>query len=230
MPIMDQWWRDICFVHWRVDPALVSSWMPAGVRVDTFDSSAWIGLIPFRMCDAGFGQNTPVPYFGSFLELNVRTYSVDDRGNHGVVFCSLDAERAAVCAAARLGFAVPYWWATMSLQRESGGALTYCSKRRWPGAPVVTRMTVTPGAGLTEPSSLQHFLTARYGLHTRYVGRTWWVPNRHEPWPLCDARLGELSDGLVAAAGVPGVAGVRPPDSVLFSPGVRTTFHRPVCL
>jgi uncharacterized protein len=37
----------------------------------------------------------------------------------------------------------------------------------------------------------------------------------------------EFDDELVAAAGLPGVAD-RPPDSVLFSPGVETWFGRSV--
>ena len=69
-------------------------------------------------------------------------------------------------------------------------------------------------------------LTARFGLHTRVLGRTLWVPNTHGPWPLRTARVTHLEDTLVAAAGLPGVTG-RPPDSVLFSTGVRTVFGLP---
>ena len=74
----------------------------------------------------------------------------------------------------------------------------------------------------TDPRSLH--LTARFGLHTRFRGRTLYVPNTHTPWPLYRAQLTQLEDQLVAAAGI-NVAG--PPESVLFSPGVRTQFGRP---
>ncbi|MDQ6658786.1 MAG: DUF2071 domain-containing protein, partial [Actinomycetota bacterium] len=112
--IMSQWWRDICFVHWRVDPALIAPRLPQGTRPDTWDGSAWVGLIPFRMVDAGIGNLGPVPRWGTFLEMNVRTYSVDRQGRRGVVFLSLEAERLAVVAAARALLRVPYQWATMS--------------------------------------------------------------------------------------------------------------------
>ena len=65
---------------------------------------------------------------------------------------------------------------------------------------------------------------ARFGMHTRFGRRTLYVPNTHEPWPLRLAELHDLDDGLVAAAGI-GVDG--PPESVLYSPGVRTRFGRP---
>ena len=74
----------------------------------------------------------------------------------------------------------------------------------------------------TDPLSLH--LTARFGLHTRLRGRTLYVPNTHTAWPLYRAQLTHLEDQLVAAAGIT-VAG--PPESVLFSPGVRTQFGRP---
>ena len=92
---MDQWWRDITFLHWPVDPALVAPLLPRGVRPDLYGGAAWVGLIPFRMVDAGVGSGRPVPWLGTFLETNVRLYSTDDRGRRGVVFCSLDADRLA---------------------------------------------------------------------------------------------------------------------------------------
>jgi uncharacterized protein YqjF (DUF2071 family) len=58
------------------------------------------------------------------------------------------------------------------------------------------------------------------------VGRTIWVPNQHGPWPLHEARLRQLDRQLVGACGVEVDDGqlLRP----LWSPGVRTTFGRPV--
>ena len=79
-----------------------------------------------------------------------------------------------------------------------------------------------PDVDATDPLSLH--LTARFGLHTRFRGRTLYVPNTHSAWPLYRAQLIHIEDQLVAAAGIQ-VSG--PPESVLFSPGVRTQFGRP---
>jgi uncharacterized protein YqjF (DUF2071 family) len=57
--------------------------------------------------------------------------------------------------------------------------------------------------------------------------RTLWVPNTHSPWPLHRAELLALEDRCVAAAGLDDVVS-KSPDSVLFSPGVETTFGWPV--
>ncbi len=224
---MKQQWRELAFLHWRVDPAVVAPLLPPGTRPDVHDGSTWVGLIPFRMVDAGVGGGPAVPWLGTFLETNVRLYSVDDHGRRGVVFRSLECERLGVVAGARAGFGTPYTWARMRLTR-SGDVLTYTSYRRLPrpgGAS--SRVVVRPLGRRPRHTPLDDFLTARFGLHSRWLGRTLWVPNHHEPWELHDADLLALDDDLISAAGLPGVTG-RPPDSVLWSPGVETVFGLPV--
>ena len=200
--------------------------LPRGVRPDLYGGAAWVGLIPFRMVDAGVGSGRPVPWLGTFLETNVRLYSTDDRGRRGVVFCSLDADRLAVVAGASAGFGVPYKWARMTAAQVTGG-WRYEMRRRT-GARPRSVIDVEVGEPV-EPGPLELFLTARFGLHTSVLGRTLWVPNTHGPWPLHDATVRELHDELVTAAGLPGVA-TTAPASVLHSPGVRTWFGLPQAL
>jgi uncharacterized protein YqjF (DUF2071 family) len=226
MPIMQQRWDRITFVHCAVDPALVAPLLPRHTRPDVLDGVTYVGLIPFEMRRAGFGRGPAVPYFGDFAETNVRLYSVDDEGRHGVVFRSLEASRLLVALGARLAFATPYTWARMRI-RDDGDAIEYSTQRRWPrprGAGGTMRVTL--GAAVDHPSDVEEFVTARFGLHTRWLGRTLWIPNHHEPWPLRRATLEHLDDDLVAAAGLPGLAD-RTPTSVLHSDGVRTTFGMP---
>ncbi len=230
-PLMSQWWQDLAFVHWRVEPAAVARLLPAGTRPDVFDGSAWVGLIPFRMVDAAVGSGPPVPWLGTFLETNVRLYSADDAGRHGVVFRSLDCSRLAASAAARAVFGTPYHWARMRLDRSAGSGpgavLDYATSRRGRPRGAGGRLRLRVGEPLAEPDDLAVFLTARFGLHTRVAGRTWWVPNTHGPWPLHDAAPVHLVDTLVPAAGLPEGVTREAPDSVLFSPGVQTWFGRP---
>ncbi len=224
--IMSQAWRDLTFLHWRVSPEAVAPLLPPHTRPDVHDGSSWVGLIPFRMVGAGVGRGPAVPWLGSFAETNVRLYSVDEQGRRGIVFRTLEASRLAVVLGARAAFALPYTWARMRVV-EADGALTYTSRRRWPPAPAAaTRVVVRPGGRLPADDPLGDFLTARWGLHTRAFGRTLYVPNRHEVWPLQRAELLHVDDGLLDVCGVPGVSS-RAPDSVLFSRGVRTVFAFP---
>jgi uncharacterized protein YqjF (DUF2071 family) len=224
--MMTQAWHDVTFLHWRVLPEAVLPLLPEGTRPDVHDGSTWVGLIPFRMVGAGLGHGPAVPWLGSFAETNVRLYSVDEQGRRGVVFRTLEASRLAVVLGARLAFSLPYAWARMRVVEERG-VLTYASRRRWPRPlSAVTRVVVRPGAPSPHGDPLHDFLTARWGLHTRAFGRTLYVPNRHEMWPLQRADLLHLGDALVEACGLPGIT-ERPPDSVLYSPGVRTVFAVP---
>ncbi len=229
--VLSQWWHDVAFLHWRVPPEAVAPMMPPGVRPDVHDGSTWVGLVPFRLVDGALGLGRRVPRLGTFLETNVRLYSVDDAGRHGVVFRSLDAERLAVVAAARLSLGVPYRWARLSLEPRAhqvdpqGRTFSYRARRRGRSGPT-SRVDIEVGGRLDEPTDLEHFLTARFGLHTRSLGRTLWVPNSHGPWPLREARATRVDDAFVAAAGLPGLTGSAP-ESVLFSTGVHTVFGVP---
>jgi uncharacterized protein YqjF (DUF2071 family) len=220
-----QRWEDLAFLHWAVDPAVVAPFLPAGTVPDTLDGATYVGLIAFRMAGVGFFRGPGVPYFGTFCETNVRVYSVDASGRRGVVFLSLDATRLLPVLIARAGLSLPYMWSRMRIDR-SGDVLRYTSRRLWPAAPsAVSELAVRIGAALTSPSPLDHFLTARWALHTHAWGRTRYMPNDHPQWPLRAAELLTLDDGLVPATGLPALT--RPPDSVLYSPGVPVTFGAP---
>lgn len=224
--MLDQYWRDLTFLHWRVPPARVAPLFPPGTRPDLFDGTTWVGLIPFRLTRARLGPSPPLPYVGTFAETNVRFYSVDRAGRRGVVFGTLEAARLAFVLGARAALGLPYAWARMRIDSD-GQTLTYRSRRRWP-APrgVTTRIWVRPRAEEVVDDPLSEFLTARWGLHTRHLGRTVFLPNAHPPWPLQRAELLELNDDLIASVGLPAVSS-SPPDSVLFSSGVRTQFGLP---
>ena len=224
--LLVQRWEDLAFLHWAVEPAVVAPFLPSGTVPDSLDGVTYVGLIAFRMVGVGFLRGPGVPYFGTFCETNVRLYSVDPSGRRGVVFLSLDAERLLPVLIARVGLSLPYTWSRMRFSR-SGDVLRYTARRRWPHlspAPV-SETSVRVGPAIASPTPLEHFLTARWALHTHAWGRTLHMPNDHPQWPLHQAELLTLDDGLVAATGLP--AFTRPPDSVLYSPGVAVTFGAP---
>ncbi len=222
--LFDQDWRSIFFLHWAVDPSDVAHLMPRGVRPDEYNGATYVGLVPFRMVDAGLGRRHPTPYLGTFLECNVRLYSVDDDGRHGVVFRSLEATRWFTAMSARWGYRLPYTWARMHV-KQRGDRWWWRSDRRYPRGGGSMSLIVDVGEQV-EPTPLETFYTARWGLHSTLAGRTVWTPNEHEPWPLHSARIVELREDLVERAGV--CVHGRPTERVLYSAGVHTTFGLPV--
>ena len=222
--IIRQRWSDLVFLHWRIDPGVVAPLMPPGTRPDVDENGdSWVGLIPFVLSRSQFFPPLPaVPYFGTFVECNVRLYSTDEAGNRGVVFRSLDAQRAIPVLTARALFGLPYQWARMSLTRTD--TLEYRSQRLTGSRPS-THIVARPGTTPVD-TALSRFLTARWGFHEGVRGHTIWARNHHEPWELFEATLEKLDDQLLDAAGFPGLADWAP-DSVLYSPGVTTVFGRP---
>jgi uncharacterized protein YqjF (DUF2071 family) len=217
--IASQRWSDLTFLHWRVAPEVVAPLLPPGVVPDEHDGGTWVGLIPFLLDRATLFGSPPVPYVGSFVEVNVRLYGVDAAGRRGVVFRSLEASRLAAVLAARAVFGLPYFWSRTTMDAE-GDVIRYSSRRHGGGS--ASTIVARPGA-VVEADPLADFLTARWGMFTARGGRTRFLPNEHEAWPVHAAELLSLDDELVAAAGLPGVTD-RAPDSVLFSPGVTTRF------
>jgi len=221
--VFTQDWVDLTFIHWAVEPDLVRPHLPQGLEPDVIGGATYVGLIPFSMRHIGFFGLPGVPYFGSFLETNVRLYAVDGDGRRGVVFSSLEASRLVTVAAARWATGLNYVWAAMQMV-TSADRVEYTSRRRWPGPRGASSRVVVHVGTAVDPSPLELFLTARWGLFLPdRRGRTRFWPNEHPSWPLHAASIDVLDDDLLAAAGFAGLTD-RPPDSVLHSRGVHTRF------
>jgi len=60
---MHQNWGKLLFMHWRIDERLLRPLIPAQLEIDTFDGSAWIGVVPFTMWEFAprFCRRFPAP-------------------------------------------------------------------------------------------------------------------------------------------------------------------------
>jgi uncharacterized protein YqjF (DUF2071 family) len=210
-------WASIAFLHWSYDVDVVQALLPDGLTVEPYDGRAWVGLIPFRMTVAP-AVGPELPWLSHFPETNVRTYVRARDGLTGIWFFSLDAARLAAVAAARSSWGLPYYWAAMHVHR-SGDVATFRSARRSPGSRVASAVDLDVGADVAaaELTPFDHYLTARFVLFARKIGRLWYWRAEHPPWPLRRATLRRLDDELIAAAGLPAPLG----DPVVhFSDGV----------
>jgi hypothetical protein len=83
--MMRQSWCDLLFAHWRIDASTLRRWIPAGLEIQEFDGSAWLGAVPFRMTGVMMRPLPDLPWISAFPELNLRTY-VERDGKPGVRF------------------------------------------------------------------------------------------------------------------------------------------------
>ncbi|HUN23876.1 MAG TPA: DUF2071 domain-containing protein [Anaerolineales bacterium] len=202
--VMQQVWHDLLFAHWRIDIAQMRAHVPAILPLDTFDNSAWISVVPFRMSGIHPRYTFDVPGLSAFPELNVRTY-VSHRGRPGVFFFSLEAANAMAVQIARAWFHLPYFHAKMSLQ-EQNGLITYQSERIHKNAPPASFSGTYRPLGVPVPAphgSLTHWLTERYCLYTLdSQGRLLRGEIHHQPWPIETVEVHIASNSMTEAAGI----------------------------
>lgn len=221
--LVSQDWSEAVFLHWPIPPAWAWPHLPDGVEPDVFLGSTWVGLIGFRLHRTRLGGRVPVPWLGSFPEVNVRLYTRGSDGTRGVLFRSLDASRLPVVLGAR-ALGIPYIWSRVRPARQPGRGSSYGYAVRRRGSAQDSSFRVRPDYAAEATDELSLELTSRFGAHAGICGRTVFVPNTHVRWPLYRAEPAEWDTQLLASAGFP-VSGA--PESVLFSPGVTATFGRP---
>jgi uncharacterized protein len=207
--VMLQQWRLLTFLHWRYPAAVVQALLPPGLTAQTFDGTAWVGLVPFMMQGVRGPGLPALPWLSRFPETNVRTYVPGPDGRVGIWFFSLDAARVAPVLAGRTGYGLPYCWASMRA-RAYGGELAYRSVRRWPGpARALCDAVVQPGRPYQEHElgPLDHFLTARFRLYSLVGGRLVGADAEHPPWPLHRGTMRYLHQDLLQAGGLPAPEG-----------------------
>jgi uncharacterized protein YqjF (DUF2071 family) len=218
LPVMHQNWFQISFLHWRVDPAVLQSRLPAGLIIDTFETAAWVGLAPFQLTGLTPPVLPPIPWLSAFPEMNLRTY-VRGPAGPGVWFFSLDAASALAVLGARIAYGLPYHWATMRIH-ATGHRMHYTSTRKGARAAI----TIDVRERLTQPGDLVLFLTERYRLYSRIRGVLAMAAVEHEPWPLQRATLVNLEETVRRAADLPDDATLP---LVHYSPGVRVRVGAP---
>lgn len=173
-------WASLAFLHWPADASIIRTMVPQPLEIDTFDGSAWIGLVPFTMPLVKHRLFGSIPTMARFHECNVRSYVRYGR-ERGVWFHSLDATSRLAVAGARLRWRLNYRRAAIELA-EAGSTIDYRVRRLdhcthvhldQPGVNLKERTPMldcswTLGEALppSEPGSFEQFLTERYALFT----------------------------------------------------------------
>ena len=202
--VLSMRWHDLLFMHWPVPESALRPLIPPALGLDTFDGSAWLGVVPFRMSGVRPRFLPAVPWLSGFPELNLRTY-VTAGGKPGIWFFSLDAGNPVAVRLARATFHLPYFDARMSC-RVSGGEVSYGSVRTHKGAPgaeFAARYRPVGKQFESGPGSLEGFLTERYCLYAAdRKGNVSRGEIHHRLWPL---RTAEIEVERLAMTGQIGV-------------------------
>jgi len=203
-PVMHQKWGKLLFMHWRIDPNLLRPLIPGALEIDTFDSSAWIAIVPFTMWDIrAFPPYVPaVPGLNAMHELNVRTY-VHFNGTPGVWFFSLDCNNSAAVFGARTFYYLPYYNAELNLD-QIDSTINYSNERaEKPFAKFQATWSFDEPLPIANPDSLEFFLTERYCLFSEHKGQIYRSRIHHDSWPLKKAMVHSHSSTMIEVLGLP---------------------------
>ncbi len=197
---ISQEWRDLTFMHWKVDPKRLQKHLPDGLEIDFFDGEAYVGVIPFMMKNVHPKGLVPLPGISTFAEFNVRTYVVKD-GQHGVFFLTLDAKSLVTCLYANRAYGLAYRYAKARVKRH-GDALTWTSRRSSDGAELIGSSMPNGPLQSAAAGSLEHFLFERYCLYTEHNGclRRGYV--HHQPWRFQQVEVSLEANSLLESYGL----------------------------
>jgi uncharacterized protein YqjF (DUF2071 family) len=167
-----QRWNDLLLAHWPVPASSLAPLVPAELQVDTFQGTAWLGVMPFWIDRIKVRGVPPLPGTGGFPDLGLLTYVREEQtGAQGVYCLSLDASNLLAVAAGRAFFHLPYHWADMRMEQRGEREFSFYSRRRFTARPVVFRARyrgLGPTVKLAENrlGTLEYFLMERDCLFT----------------------------------------------------------------
>jgi hypothetical protein len=202
--LVRQRWNDLLFAHWPI-----AALLPEGLQVDSFQGSAWLGIMPFWIDRIKVRGIPSIPGARSFPDLSLRTYVREERtGTPGMYCLSIDASNLLAVLAGSSFYRLPYHWAEMSLEQRSEREFSFYSRRRFTGRQVVFKARyrgLGPSQKLVEnlEGSLEHFLMERYCLFSsNREGQAIRANLHHVFWPLEEAEAEIEQNDLAADLGI----------------------------
>jgi uncharacterized protein YqjF (DUF2071 family) len=209
---MLQRWEHLLFLHWRYDLATVQASVPPGLTVDTWNDSAWLGVVPLFMRDVRPRFVPPISPLSDFFELNLRTYVYDEHGRPGIYFYSLDCNQPLAVEAARRLLHLRYEHANIEAAAGVDGWVNFEAQRGGAEARSHFRYRAFGPPAEATPDSIEFFLLERYRLFSSDAsgGQLNSIRVCHAPYRVQAAEVTNWGDAVLHLAGF--ASPQRPPD------------------
>ncbi len=185
-------WQDLIMINYEVDPALLSSRIPAGTELDLFEGKCFVSLVGFMFRDTRV-LGVPIPFHINFEEVNLRFYlkrEVDGETRRAVCFMKEIVPRFAIVAVARNLYGEPYECWQMSHSKTHRSVAYEWSKNS--GDNFIS-VQIEENEGVPAVGSHGEFIIEHYwGYTKRHGGRVDEYKVEHPKWELFsvgDARI-----------------------------------------
>ena len=193
-------WLDLLFAHWPIDPAVLRPFIPAPLALETFDGSAWLGVVPFRMTHVRPFE-LPLPGRGVRVRRGQRPDLRHGARRHARDLVPVARRRPLAERDGRPGSGSACRTTTPGSRRPptATGSRDQLAASHASPAELRIRYRPTGPVRTAAPGSLEAFLTDRMSLFAVQRGRVTQTPVEHAPWPLQDAEA-EIERNTMAAS------------------------------
>jgi hypothetical protein len=231
-PFLRAEWHQLVMVNFVVEPELLSSLVPNGTELDSWQGRTYVSVVGFLFLETRL-WGVPVPFHSRFEEINLRFYvrrrhSEGDR--RGVVFIREFVSKPAVAGVARWLYGEPYTACPTQHRTVEGQGEADLVEYQWRlgRAWHAVRAGSLAPAKTPAPGSEEEFIAEHYWGYTaldRDRCREYEV--RHEPWRVRRAASGGLECDVGAVYGSAFVGALsREPTSIFVAEGSAVTVHR----
>jgi uncharacterized protein YqjF (DUF2071 family) len=232
-------WRHLAMLNYRVDPALLEPYVPAGTTLDSWQGATYLSVVGFLFRRTRV-LGIPIPWHRDFEEVNLRFYvrrEVDGEVRRAVTFISELVPRRAVAALAWFAYNEPYRALPMRHRidprppaadpAEGPSRVEYAWRQPsgWSSLVVETSGSLQPVVAGSEVE----FITEHYWGYTRQRdGGTVEYRVTHPRWRTWTVNRAALTGDFTELHGASfGAVLDAPPSSAFLADGSRIAVHMP---
>ena len=187
--IIEQKWKHVLFLHYKIDPEIIQPLVP--FKLDLYEGQAVISIVPFLMEGIRFPFLPAIPWISKLWELNIRTY-VEVNGIKGIYFFTLETDSKIGELIAQKFFHLPYRYSKIS---------AYIEKNNYKFNHQREEYSFNLEAEILESKSNHEFddwATERYSLFTKKENQTFQGIVAHEPWELRNISINQLENNFTS--------------------------------
>jgi alginate O-acetyltransferase complex protein AlgI len=189
-------WRDVTFIHFAIDPALLQPHVP--FDLDLYAGQAWVSLVTFtqaqlRPAIGGALTAWTMRPVATHPFLNLRTY-VRAHGDRAIYFLAEWIPNPLSRLAGPRLYGLPFRLARLAY--EDNHRLVTARRETFDLQIGETSERQYPA----QQQTLDHFLLERYTAFTCRHGRGRMFQIRHQPWPMTPAQVTIKDDTLIRRA------------------------------
>jgi hypothetical protein len=236
-PFLTAQWRFLAMLNYRVDPAVLAPFVPAGTELDSWHGATFVSMVGFLFLDTkvlGVG----VPFHRDFEEVNLRFYvrrTAPDGVRRGVVFLKEIVPRWAIATTARVLYGEKYVSLPMrhdvpvDVRSDLGGRPAH-AEYGWRHGGLWDRLRVVPAgdAVTADAGSEEEFITEHYWGYSRLRGGgTVEYQVEHPRWRVWQAAEARLECRVRELYGPPFAAPLAgAPSSAFLADGSEVVVYR----